>query len=98
MLLKLFVYTGRPGTLAARGLFRGIRWWGRKFFTNVAMEDAGILPAIQKGLDSPVHPSEGLISIREERLYHFQEYIRRATSDDESLDPADAWTSTSKAY
>lgn len=93
VLAKLFVYTGRSGTLASRGLFRGIRWWGRKFFTKVAMEDAGILPAIQKGLDSPAHPSEGLISIREERLYHFQEYIRRATSDDESLDHADAWTS-----
>jgi phenylpropionate dioxygenase-like ring-hydroxylating dioxygenase large terminal subunit len=98
VLLKFFVYTGKPGALASKALFHGIRWWGRKFFVKVALEDAGILPAIQKGLDSPVLPSEGLISIREERLYHFQEYIRRATSDEDSLEHADAWSATSKAY
>jgi hypothetical protein len=32
-------------------------------------------------MESGQHPSRGLISIREERLFHFQEYIRDHTMD-----------------
>lgn len=82
VLLKFFCYTGKKDGIRSYLLYRGIRHWGRKFFTKVTMEDAGILPSIQKGMDSPEQASEGLISVREERIFHFQEFIRKATSDD----------------
>lgn len=83
VLLKFFAYTGPKEKLSARLLYRGIRFWGKRFFTKVVMEDAGILPSIQKGMESNDVPSEGLISIREERINHFQDFILRATSGDD---------------
>jgi phenylpropionate dioxygenase-like ring-hydroxylating dioxygenase large terminal subunit len=80
ILVKVFVYTGpNPDRLKSRLLYRGIRRWGKPFFSKIAAEDAGIMPSIHKGMEAPERPSEGLISIREERLFHFQEYIRKAT-------------------
>jgi phenylpropionate dioxygenase-like ring-hydroxylating dioxygenase large terminal subunit len=82
VLLKFFAYTGPPEKLRSRVLFRGLKYWGERFFNKVTMEDAGIIPSIQRGMESGQMPSEGLISIREERLNHFQDYVLRATSDD----------------
>lgn len=58
--------------------------WGRKYFTQVAFEDVAILPEVQRGYNSPARPSKGVISIREERIFHFQEYIQRATASETS--------------
>lgn len=42
---------------------------------RVLQEDFEILPSIQAGINSPVRPGQGLISIREERVHHFQQSI-----------------------
>ncbi|XZE54405.1 aromatic ring-hydroxylating oxygenase subunit alpha [Planctomycetaceae bacterium SH139] len=52
-----------------------LRRWGRKWFKQVIGEDEAIFPAIQAGLNSPHHPGSGLVSTREERVFHFQKYL-----------------------
>jgi phenylpropionate dioxygenase-like ring-hydroxylating dioxygenase large terminal subunit len=76
-------FFANPGTdrWQTRLLFRGMRAWGRKFWPTVQAEDAAVLPDIQKGMDCGQFPSEGLLSIREERLFHFQQYIHDYTSN-----------------
>jgi phenylpropionate dioxygenase-like ring-hydroxylating dioxygenase large terminal subunit len=78
---KFFVYSGPRGRLGSYLLYRGLKRWGRKFWPKVVEEDTSVMPDIQKGMQSGQHPSRGLISIREERLFHFQEYIRDNTMD-----------------
>ena len=46
----------------------------------IPIEDIGILKLNQAGIESPSRPRGGLISSREERIVHFQNYIRKATS------------------
>lgn len=76
-----FCYRGREGRLRSRLLERALANWGRKFFTKVSYEDANILPEVQRGLSAPVQPSTGVISIREERCWHFQKYVLNATRE-----------------
>jgi len=76
----------RPGRWDQRILCRSIRRWGQKFFRRVMDEDLGIMGSIQRGLNSPLHASPGLISKREERLFHFQNYVRAATDAGTSTD------------
>ena len=64
-----------------RLLYRGMRAWGRKFWPAVQAEDAAVLPDIQKGVDCGHFPSVGLLSVREERLFHFQQYIHDHTTN-----------------
>lgn len=62
-------------------------WWGKRmmsmllrtklpFFKQVAAEDSAVLTAVQRGKEAPGHPGSGLISIREERVFHFQRYLQ----------------------
>lgn len=51
------------------------------FWRNVMKEDLSILPPVQRGMASPQHPAGGLISKREERIFHFQQYIQSQTRD-----------------
>ena len=81
ILAKFFCYPGQPGTLKTRIAYRALGHWGKKFWSIVAQEDVNVMPDIHKGMVAPQLPSEGLISVREERLFHFQEYIKRATSN-----------------
>lgn len=81
IIAKFFIYSGEPGRLGSYLLYRGLRNWGKKFWSIVAEEDTSVMPDIQKGMISGQQPSRGLISIREERLFHFQEYIRDNTMD-----------------
>lgn len=78
---KFFATSGENQRLAARLLFRGLRNYGRKFWPIVAAEDTSVMPDIQKGMESGSLPSRGLISVREERLFHFQEFIQAATGN-----------------
>jgi len=79
VLARGFSHTGRHSRWRT-GLVRYlVRRWGRKFMQQIVAEDAAVLEDVQKGLESPVQPPGGLISIREERIYHFQQYIRRTT-------------------
>jgi choline monooxygenase len=71
--------------VAVSGSFRS-RWiapylwlWGRWWFHKVIREDERLFPAVQRGLAAPRHPSGGLVSTREERIFHFQQYVKDAT-------------------
>ncbi|MCA9115426.1 MAG: aromatic ring-hydroxylating dioxygenase subunit alpha [Planctomycetaceae bacterium] len=76
----LFCHGGRPGSLRGRIARRMMSSWGRRFIRIVAQEDAEIIPEVQRGLAAARRPSTGVVSVREERCFHFQEYIRRNTS------------------
>ena len=71
-----------PGRPDQRVLIRLIRRWGQRFFRRVMDEDLGIMGSIQRGLNAPRHAAGGLISKREERLFHFQDYVSAATASD----------------
>jgi phenylpropionate dioxygenase-like ring-hydroxylating dioxygenase large terminal subunit len=53
--------------------------WARRFCPQVVKEDREAVGWMQKGLSSSRHPSEGVVSAREERCYHFQKYIHEET-------------------
>ncbi len=53
---------------------------GGRFAMRALEEDLSIVVDVQRGLQSADQPAGGVISIREERLFHFQEYVRAATS------------------
>lgn len=72
---RLFIPRPRPGSTWSRL----VHWWWRPrlkaFWRAVFAEDHAILPRIQRGLNSPVAPSGGVVSAREERIFHFQRYV-----------------------
>jgi len=45
------------------------------FWHRVMKEDLGIMPNVQRGMESPDAPKGGLLSRREERCAHFQSYV-----------------------
>jgi phenylpropionate dioxygenase-like ring-hydroxylating dioxygenase large terminal subunit len=53
---------------------------------NVLFEDAAVFTAIQKGMQHSEHP--GVIGTREERIFVFQEYLRRACATLPEPEPA----------
>lgn len=53
----------------------------RRFALRALDEDLAIVTAVQRGLQSPQRPAGGLISIREERIFHFQKYVQKLTTD-----------------
>ncbi len=55
--------------------FRCASWYAKKEVRKIIREDLAVLPSLQKGLQSPQLPGKGLISVREERVHHFQRYI-----------------------
>ena len=76
-LFRMFVYRGNRS---------GILPWVTKRFLKSALcrlwpktfqEDIDMVTETQAGLQSPDHPKGGLISIREERVYHFQQFIQQ---------------------
>lgn len=80
VITRIFSYPGRPGRLRRRLMGPLLRSVGRRFWRQVIAEDAAIFPSIQRGIASPEHPTGGLISIREERIFPFQQYILENTS------------------
>lgn len=77
---RVYCTISRPNSVMGRLLGPGLKWFGYNFFRRLLKEDKEIFPLIQKGLESPVRPGPGLLSRREERLHHFQEYILRETT------------------
>jgi hypothetical protein len=77
-LYKFFCYEN-PGSLRSRLARRLLSLWAKRFFPKVVAEDAQAVQWMQKGLNSPRHASEGVVSAREERCYHFQQYIHDTT-------------------
>ena len=61
---------------------RIIAWWTRpqlkKYWQAVFDEDQAILPKIQQGISAPSMPNGGVVSVREERIFHFQDYVVKA--------------------
>ena len=45
------------------------------FWRRVVNEDVEFLPSVQVGVESLMQPSEGLVSRREERIFHFQKWL-----------------------
>ena len=45
------------------------------FWRRVVNEDVVFLPSVQIGVESPMQPGEGLVSRREERIFHFQNWL-----------------------
>lgn len=66
-------------TAATRTASMLIGKWGARFLKIVQDEDLSILFPCQRGLRSSEHPRGGLVSIREERIHHFQRYVWKAT-------------------
>ena len=79
VVLRSFYRPTGAGTVRSGLGYYLLRAYGRNFGRTISGEDAAVIPEVQKGLASPVAPSGGLLSIREERLFHFQEYIQRET-------------------
>jgi choline monooxygenase len=73
-----FCYGGKEGTLRARLMQRVLRNWAKTFFQALTDEDSRAVRAVQGGLSSRMLPSGGLLSVREERIFHFQRYVRDA--------------------
>jgi choline monooxygenase len=70
--------TRRPGSRVARRL---LKWHARAFSERVRAEDAATFPRVQRGMEATDRPlGGGLISIREERIFPFQQYILENTS------------------
>ena len=78
------------------GARRGPRRWladkmlgigARSFVGRVLREDASLYPHVQIGVTAAERPNDGLISVREERIFAFQDYVLKATR--EGRDEAD---------
>lgn len=78
MIYKIFCYEN-PASRKSRIARKMLGVWARKFFAKLVREDAEAIEWMQKGLNSPEHPSEGVVSAREERCNHFQQYIKEMT-------------------
>jgi phenylpropionate dioxygenase-like ring-hydroxylating dioxygenase large terminal subunit len=78
-LMKLFSHKSRSGKLTSRALCRFLAAFGKRYFYKVALEDIPIIHEVQRGLESSSRPSRGLISTREERCFHFQEWVKQRT-------------------
>ena len=56
-------------------LARSIAKAQASFWRRVVNEDVEFLPSVQVGVESQIQPGEGLISRREERIFHFQKWL-----------------------
>jgi phenylpropionate dioxygenase-like ring-hydroxylating dioxygenase large terminal subunit len=74
-----YCYGGKPGRLWTWFFSRFVRRFGHAFVSQLAREDSSVLPSVQKGMEAGAVPRGGVISTREERLSHFQQYILQAT-------------------
>jgi choline monooxygenase len=83
---RLFAYRGKHRNPLAKLSFQALRAWGRWFFGIILREDEMVYPAVQRGLSSSVRPAGGLISRREERIFHFQNYIKTATQEGQGFE------------
>lgn len=75
---RAFYHGGRPGSITGRLVTWLTRQVQSRLFGRVNAEDDYIVTQIQRGLGAPLHPSGGLISAREERVFHFQRFVQQA--------------------
>lgn len=77
---RLMCHVGQKGKLRRLWNRYLISRWANDFLCQVGDEDAQVMTQVQHGLSSVDQPLGGLISTREERVYHFQNYIDRAVN------------------
>lgn len=68
-------YQTDPPTTRQRLLHPLLKQFGKRFFTTLLEEDRVIQASVQRGLNSARIPRGGLISAREERIFHFQRMV-----------------------
>jgi len=78
-LWQFFLLRGSRRTPVAAGAAFVLRRWARRFFTKALAEDGDVLTGVQAGLEAAAHPRGGLISAREERIFHFQRHVLERT-------------------
>lgn len=88
VMFRSFCNPGSAGRIRSTLAYLGVRSYARNFGTIASAEDAAVMPGVQRGLRCPVKPSTGLLSVREERLFHFQQYVLEATTDGPAADDA----------
>lgn len=71
-----------PGARIANGLYKRIL---KDFSERLLVEDASSWPGVQRGSESSNHA--GVLSAREERVYHFQKYVAAKTATSPPLPP-----------
>lgn len=74
-----YCYSGKPGRPLTFFNNLWVSRYGHGFVSQLAREDGSVLPDVQRGLEAGLVPRGGLISTREERLTHFQEYVAQTT-------------------
>ena len=74
---QIFYLRGHSKTPWARFAATVIRRHGRKFFKEAMREDGVVMPGVQAGMAAKEQPSGGLISAREERIFHFQQFVQQ---------------------
>jgi choline monooxygenase len=80
-IVRLVCYAGRgPGWLTRMRAF-WVKQWAKSFLMRVGAEDAALLPHVQHGVSAVDRPKGGLISTREERIIHFQQYLLNKMAD-----------------
>jgi phenylpropionate dioxygenase-like ring-hydroxylating dioxygenase large terminal subunit len=55
---------------------KAVQWHGRRANRLIQLEDAGVFPDVQRGIEHTRH--RGCIGTREERLFEFHNYVRKA--------------------
>jgi choline monooxygenase len=78
---QIFQLRGRSRSPAARLSAAAVARHGRAFFREAMREDGVVMPGVQAGMAAAAHPSGGLISAREERIFHFQQHVLDRTAD-----------------
>ena len=74
--VRVMCHIGRPGSMRRLWNRRLISRWANTFLMQVGAEDEAVLPGVQRGLSAVDQPLGGLISTREERVVHFQNYVQ----------------------
>ena len=76
-LYRMYAYRGARTEAAVEEAFTEYKKALSSFWAQVFAEDQEVIAAHHRGLSSAMQPAGGLISRREERVVHFQEYILR---------------------
>ena len=84
-MFRAFSYAGPKPSLRNFLSAQILRQGARRFIGNVLAEDVVVYPGIQRGVSAADWPCGGLISIREERIFEFQEYVLRQLNRTEEL-------------
>jgi phenylpropionate dioxygenase-like ring-hydroxylating dioxygenase large terminal subunit len=75
---RIFCDPGHAG-FRSEIVYRLMRVHGRRMCPKIVAEDSSVITAVQQGLASAERPNGGLLSVREERCFHFQNYVKRET-------------------